>query len=90
MSEVILIRYGELFLKGANRHMFEKALVDHLKRAARGTRIERMHGRMLAWPKEGESRKVARALERVFGVSSLSVARLVPRDPEAIYAAAVE
>jgi thiamine biosynthesis protein ThiI len=90
MSEVILVRYGELFLKGGNRHMFERALVDHLKRAARGTRIERMHGRMLAWPPAGEARKVARSLERVFGVSSLSIARLVPREPDAIYAAAVE
>jgi thiamine biosynthesis protein ThiI len=90
MNELVLIRYGELFLKGANRHMFEKALADNLKRAGKGARIERPHGRMLAWPREGTAERLLRDLSRVFGVSSLSVAKVVPREPEAVYAAAVE
>jgi thiamine biosynthesis protein ThiI len=89
MNEVILIRYGEIFLKGGNRAMCEKALVDNLKKAS-GAKIERTHGRVLAWPGEGGARKLVRSLERVFGVTSLSVARIVERDPDKIYAAAVE
>ena len=92
MNEVILIRYGEIFLKGDNRHFFEKSLVDNARRAVagQGVRIERVHGRILAWPAEGGARKALRSLERVFGIASLSLAQLVPREPAAIYAAAVE
>jgi thiamine biosynthesis protein ThiI len=91
LNEVILLRYGELFLKGANRGTFERALVDNLKRAVKGQgRVERTHGRMLVWPGEGGARKLVKALERVFGLASLSVARIVAKEPAAIYAAAVE
>jgi thiamine biosynthesis protein ThiI len=92
VNELVLVRYGEIFLKGGNRAMFEKALVDNLRRAVQGqgARVERTHGRMLVWPGEGGARKLMRALERVFGVSSVSIAKVVPREPEAIYAAAVE
>ncbi len=90
--EMVLVRYGEIFLKGGNRAYFEKALVDNMRRAVAGqaARIERVHGRILAWPSAGGARKVVRSLERVFGISSLSVARLVPREMAAICAAAVE
>ena len=30
MKRVILIRFGELFLKGKNRHIFEKILLDNI------------------------------------------------------------
>ena len=36
MKKVILIRYGEIFLKGANRGFFEKTLVDNIKKALDG------------------------------------------------------
>jgi thiamine biosynthesis protein ThiI len=92
VNELVLVRYGEIFLKGGNRAMFEKALVDNLRRAVQGqgARVERTHGRMLVWPGEGGAPKLVRALERVFGVSSVSIAKVVAREPEAIYAAAVE
>ena len=36
MKKVIIIRYGEIFLKGANRGYFEKALVDNIKKSLTG------------------------------------------------------
>ena len=33
MKKVILIRYGEIFLKGKNRKFFEKALFQNIKDA---------------------------------------------------------
>jgi thiamine biosynthesis protein ThiI len=91
MTEVILIRYGEIFLKGGNRAWFEKALYENARRAVGAeARIERMHRRLLAWPREGAAQKTLRALARVFGISSVSLARITPRELEPICVAAVE
>ena len=83
----MLVRWGEIFLKGDNRGFFERALVDNVRSALAalpGARVERTHGRLLVWPGEGGARRAVRALERVFGVVSVSPARVVPRDIEAI------
>jgi thiamine biosynthesis protein ThiI len=91
-TELVLVRYSEIFLKGNNRSFFEQRLVDNARRAVAGlpgARIERSHARLYAWPGEGGLPKLVRALERLFGVASLSPARVVPRDLDAIRAAAV-
>jgi thiamine biosynthesis protein ThiI len=91
--EVVLIRYGEIFLKGGNRAFFERRLIDNARRAVqavKGARIERVHGRLLAWPPEGQGTSaLCRALARVFGVSSLSPAQVVARELGAISEAAI-
>jgi thiamine biosynthesis protein ThiI len=92
-AEVVLVRWGEIFLKGDNRGFFERVLVDRARRAVDklpGARVERTHGRLLVWPGESGARKVVRALERVFGIVSVSPARVVARDLTTISAAAVE
>jgi thiamine biosynthesis protein ThiI len=91
-EELVLIRYGELFLKGDNRSFFEQRLINNARRALarfQGARIERTHGRLLAWPGEGGAARVVRALERVFGIHSLSPAKVTTRDLAAISAVAV-
>ena len=35
MREILLVRYGEVFLKGQNRPFFLRKLVDHVKDATR-------------------------------------------------------
>ena len=35
MRKVLLVRYGEVFLKGANRPHFLKILTDNVKRAVK-------------------------------------------------------
>jgi thiamine biosynthesis protein ThiI len=91
VAEVVLVRWGEIFLKGDNRGFFERALFQKVKAALPAdATVDRTHGRLLVWPGEGGARKTVRALERVFGVSSVSTARVVARDVAAISAAAVE
>ena len=92
-TEVVLVRWGEIFLKGDNRGFFERALIDRARRAlagSAGARVEKTHGRLVVWPGEGGARRAVRALERVFGIANVSPARVVARDLDAICAVAVE
>ena len=80
-------------MKGDNRGFFERGLVDRVRRALAplsGARVERTHGRLLVWPGEAGARRALRALERVFGIVTISPARVVARDVAAISAVAVE
>lgn len=93
MPEVkILVRYGEIALKGKNRRFFEEALRRNLKEGVRGTGAEviRLHGRFLVKAPEEARAEVLRRLGRVFGVVSVSPVRTVPLDMEAIRAAAAD
>jgi thiamine biosynthesis protein ThiI len=93
VTEVVVLRWAEIFLKGDNRSFFERALVDNARRAIekiQGARIERLHGRLLAWPGDGGAARLVPALGRVFGVANLSPARVVERQLDAISAVAVE
>src|SRR5436190_18002644 len=92
MTEAVLVRYSEIFLKGGNRKFFERQLHTNLRRAASslpGARVEKLHGRLLAWPGEGGARPLLRALGRVFGVASLSPVTVTARELGAISEAAV-
>jgi len=93
MSEVILIRYGELFLKGGNRNRFESMLVNNVRSALAGVpeaRIESPHGRILVRVPPAHVEEAAARVERVFGLVSLSVARVVAAEETAIGDAAVD
>jgi len=101
MENVILVRYGEVFLKKGNRHKFLKILKRNLKeslvRVARleNAKVSMFHGRYLVTALEGEFSKgdTARAVEALgatFGVVSVSPAVRVEPDYEILEAAAVE
>ena len=43
MREILLVRFGEVFLKGQNRPFFMKKLMDHIRQAVRpvdGPRVD--------------------------------------------------
>ena len=86
----LVVRYDEIGLKGGNRSMFERRLLENLRAALRGTpglELHRIRGRALvraAVPAEELTAPAA----RVFGVSSLSPARELGHDLEEIEAAA--
>lgn len=93
MTDVALIRFGEIFLKGENRPFFERMLLQNAQRAVGklpGARIEKIHGRLLAFPGESGMAPMMSRLERLFGASSLSPAKVMERDVAAITAAALE
>ena len=77
MQRVIVIRFGELFLKGKNRDYFESMLVRNIKGALSGVehRFERSQGRYFVEDfAEEDCTEILARLQRVFGIHSLSVA----------------
>ena len=51
--ELLLVRYGELALKGGNRRQFEEALVRNIRHAARDAgklKVRRTRGRLEVRP----------------------------------------
>jgi len=92
MQEIILVRYGEIILKGLNRPLFEDKLVKNIKKALRNERysIWRSQARIYIEPLEGEelnSDKMIEKLTKVFGIVSVSPAYKVASDMESIYMA---
>jgi thiamine biosynthesis protein ThiI len=88
--EALLVRYGELTLKGANRVDFENVLARNVRLACAPiapVRLEREHARLLVFP-EGRSEAIARRLTQVFGISSISPVWSAPCEPDAIVACA--
>ena len=81
MREVLLVRYGEVFLKGQNRPFFLRKLVDHVKAA-----VQEVHGHV--WLSEGriyvsdytDQDEAIRRVSRVFGVHSVSPAIEMEKD----------
>lgn len=85
------LRVGELFLKGGNRRIFERALLRNVQRALAGREdvtVRPAHGRIFVLGNaDGE---VAARLRNVFGASSLSPVVFTEKSMEALTAAALE
>jgi thiamine biosynthesis protein ThiI len=91
-QSVLLCRYGELFLKSGNRKRFEGMLVNNVQAAIAGlpdARVEAPHGRVLVRVPDAHAEEAAARVGRVFGLVSLSVARVVAAEEGAIGDAAV-
>jgi len=93
MNEMILLKHGELALKGLNRRTFEDMLVRTLRRrlAPLGSwRFTTAQSTISAEPSEGADLNEAVGIcEKVFGISALSRALTVEKDMDAIMKAAV-
>ncbi len=92
MTSTILIRFGEIALKGKNRRYFENVLLQNLKSAVQDmpVQIKRMHGRFTATFSEDDAAAVIDRLSKVFGVVSLSQVSTAALELEAIKGKAVE
>ncbi len=91
MTAKILVRYGEIALKGKNRGQFEQQLHRNLKEAVRdaGGTVTRLHGRFIIEGEEEERDRMLQNLSRVFGVVSLSHVYETELDRQAIEALAL-
>ncbi len=89
MKEIILIKNGELALKGLNRSTFESVLVKNLRRNLRDlgpVNIRRAQSTIAVEP-EREDFPMERALPRVasvFGIAAFSRAAVVEKDMQVI------
>lgn len=83
--KTILLRFGELFLKGENRHLFETALFNNIRKKLEGEKFKltRTQGRLIVSDFEDEERIVEK-LTTVFGLHSLSIAEELDADKDAI------
>ena len=77
MEKVIIIRFGEIFLKGKNRDYFESLLIKNIKQALCDFDFEfmRSQGRYFIENYDVDDEDdIVDALKKVFGIYSLSVA----------------
>ena len=81
MREILLVRYGEVFLKGQNRPFFLRKLVDHVKFAVReqGGKVWLNDGRIYV-SDYADQAECIRRICRVFGVHSVSPAIEMEKD----------
>ena len=92
MRRILLVRFGEVFLKGQNRPYFMKKLMDHIKLAVRdvGGRVWMSEGRIYV-SDFSDLDECIRRVTKVFGVHSVSPAIEMDKDDfEAICRQAVE
>lgn len=93
MRNVLLIRYGEVHLKGQNRSYFMRLLKEDIEQALSdmGAVISSGQGRFYAasYPAEREDEAVSR-ISKIFGLHSVSRAREVEKNFDAIARAAKE
>jgi len=83
MEKVILLRYGEIYLKGRNRSYFERCLIDNVKEvlSAYNCKVSKMPGRFLIEGFDPDlTEELVDKVRKVFGLHSLSVATVVPYD----------
>ncbi len=91
MERGVVLRAGELFLKGANRATFERALERRVREVlARYGGLELVRGQGRLFVRGGEPPGLLDRLAEVFGASSLSPVVFVPQDLEPIAGACVE
>ena len=83
MDRVVIIRYGEIFLKGKNKSYFESLLVNNIKSALKRYKHEfsRSQGRYVVSGYDLDCEyEIIDILKKVFGIYSLSVADRVETD----------
>ncbi|HHY76099.1 MAG TPA: tRNA 4-thiouridine(8) synthase ThiI [Firmicutes bacterium] len=91
MEELLLVKYGEISLKGKNRPEFEEALLNHIKWILRehpGARIEKAHGRLYIHSSH-DTRLLSR-LSKVPGIVAVAPALKTENNVGEIRKAAVE
>jgi thiamine biosynthesis protein ThiI len=87
----VVLRVGELFLKGGNRHVFMNALIANVKRALKGYQevsVTYGTGRILI--KGSDSTLLLEKLRWVFGISSYSPVVFCRQNIDSIKATAIE
>ena len=93
MDKIILVRFGEIFLKGKNRGFFEKTLVQNIKKAVSGfgAEVVKVPGRYVVRGFNSvDEMDVAKRISCIPGVLSYSIAVAVETDVEIIEKTAVE
>lgn len=91
-SSVILVRYGEIALKGKNRVNFERKLIENIRNSSDKIRdIKKTSGRIILYPSsEKYTSELIGSLKKVFGIVSVSTGKEIEIDLDAIKEEAFE
>lgn len=94
MKEIILVKYGEIILKGGNRAKFEQILMRNIRNAVKNiaeVSVQTVQATIYVEVKQEEKMDlVVERLEKIFGIVSITRAGVVEKDIEAIKAGAYE
>lgn len=95
MKETILLKYGEIALKGLNKNSFEEVLVKNIKRRIKSLgkfQVWKAQSTIYVEPLEDEidTDEAAERLSKVFGIAALTRAITVEKDFEEISKATIE
>lgn len=93
MDRVIIIRYGEIILKGLNKKYFEDKLVKHIRYALRDLgklRVYKEHSRIYVDVEDYHEDEIIERVKKVFGVVSISPANRFPVDLDLVKKVALE
>ncbi|WKY46835.1 tRNA uracil 4-sulfurtransferase ThiI [Eubacteriaceae bacterium ES3] len=92
MEHVILVRYGEIALKGLNRRYFIDLLVKNIKNTLKqfeSAKVKKIQGRIIVSINEEELSEALLRVQKVFGIVSISPAVVIESKMEVIEAQAV-
>lgn len=90
---MILLRYGEITIKGRNRSRFEKAAYEHVKAVLAPfpqARIIKEFGRLYIEANGEPIQEMIQVLRHVFGIVSLSPVKRAPSEFDAVLKTAME
>lgn len=93
MYNVVLVRYGEIILKGNNRAKFEKKLIDNIKFALKDESFNIFFSQARIYVEPEDENTIDRIINKiikVFGVVSVSPAIKIKSDWELIKTTAVD
>ena len=92
-SKVIMLRFGEIFLKGRNKSYFEKLLIDNIKAKLEDVQCEFVRTQNRYYIEnydESLTGELVSRMKKVFGLHSLSVATKVETNYDALNETALE
>lgn len=94
MKEIILVKYGEIILKGGNRPKFEKILMENIRNAVRNIdkiKMSIMQATIYIEPMNPENIDlICERLSLIFGIVSITKAGVVEKNIESIRDGAFE
>ena len=94
MKEIILVKYGEIILKGGNRPKFEKVLMENIRNAVRNIdriKMSIMQATIYIEPENPENLDlICERLSLIFGIVSITKAGVLDKNVESIREGAYE
>lgn len=84
MKEIILVKYGEIALKGLNKSTFEDMLQKNIKRRLKKLGTFGFYRRQstiyITPPEEADIDEVINRLQKIFGISAIQRCAVFPKD----------